>query len=138
MQDNPVNWFENLPLVMLSIRTSFKEELECSPSDLVYGQSLRLPQEFSSATLANNLMNRSQLVAKLRDFVENLQPPSPREHHGKFFIDKNLKMIANAFLLGTIICNNHSAPVLVDLMMLSPAMRNILLFPWMVKINLYL
>ena len=65
MQDNPINWFESLPLVMLSICTSFKEELECSPSDLVYGQSLCLPQEFSSATLANNLMNRSQLVAKL-------------------------------------------------------------------------
>ena len=98
MQDNPVNWFENLPLVMLSIRTSFKEELECSPSDLVYGQSLRLPQEFSSATLANNLMNRSQLVTKLRDFVKNLQPPSPREHQGKFFIDKNLNNSKRVFI----------------------------------------
>ena len=97
MQDNPVNWFENLPLVMLSIRTSFKEELECSPSDLVYGQSLRL-QEFSSATLANNLMNTSQLVTKLRDFVENLQPPSPREHQGKFFIDKNLNDSKRVFI----------------------------------------
>ena len=82
----------------LFTRTFFKEELECSPSDLVYGHSLRLPQEFSSATLANNLMNRSQLVAKLRDFVENLQPLSPRKHHGKFFIDKNLNDSKRIFI----------------------------------------
>ena len=78
---------------MLSLRSRL-----CSPSDLVYGQSLRLPQEFSSATLANNLMNRSQLVTKLRDFVENLQPPSPREHQGKFFIDKNLNDSKRVFI----------------------------------------
>ncbi|XP_063960282.1 uncharacterized protein LOC135155276 [Lytechinus pictus] len=43
-QDDPQHWHEYLPIVLLGIRTTVKEDLTCSPAELVYGTSLRLPE----------------------------------------------------------------------------------------------
>ena len=40
MQFNPINWYNNLALVLLSVRSAIKEELDCSSSELVSGQTL--------------------------------------------------------------------------------------------------
>ena len=37
------NWLEALPLVLLGIRTTLKEDLCCTTAELVYGTTLRLP-----------------------------------------------------------------------------------------------
>jgi transposase InsO family protein len=38
-------WTEALPLVLLGIRTAFKEDLQASVAELVYGEPLRIPGE---------------------------------------------------------------------------------------------
>jgi hypothetical protein len=43
-------WTEALPLALLSIRISFKEDLQASVAELVYGETLRIPGEFLSTT----------------------------------------------------------------------------------------
>ena len=43
-------WMDELPLVLLGIRTAWREDPGCSASDLVYGTSLRIPGEFSNET----------------------------------------------------------------------------------------
>ena len=48
MQASPDRWFHNLPLVLLSIRNTMKDEIDCVPTDLVFGQQLALPGEFNS------------------------------------------------------------------------------------------
>ncbi|GFV94621.1 uncharacterized protein TNCV_3826881 [Trichonephila clavipes] len=40
------SWFEALPVVILGIRSVFKEDLQSSSAELVYGEPLRLPGEF--------------------------------------------------------------------------------------------
>lgn len=45
---NQTSSMENLPLVMLSLCTQIKEDLHCSPADLVFGQQLILPGQFLS------------------------------------------------------------------------------------------
>lgn len=40
------NWMDELPLVLLGIQASWKEDADCSPADLVYGTSLHIPGEF--------------------------------------------------------------------------------------------
>ena len=40
------HWMDELPLVLFSIRTAWREDPDCSASDLVYGTSLRIPGEF--------------------------------------------------------------------------------------------
>jgi hypothetical protein len=39
------HWTEALPLVLLGIRTAFKEDLQASAAELVYGEPLRIPGE---------------------------------------------------------------------------------------------
>ena len=40
---NPIIWTESLPLILLGIRTTLKEDLHCTTAELVYGTTLRLP-----------------------------------------------------------------------------------------------
>ncbi len=42
-------WMDELPMVLLGIRTAWREDAECSPADLVYGTALHLPGEFFNA-----------------------------------------------------------------------------------------
>ena len=39
-------WMDHLPMVLLGIRTAWREDPDCSPAELVNGSSLRLPGEF--------------------------------------------------------------------------------------------
>lgn len=41
-----IRWKNELPVVLLGLRASVKEDLQCSSAELVYGQPLRLPAEF--------------------------------------------------------------------------------------------
>ena len=43
-------WTEALPLVLLGMRTSFKEDLQASVAELVYGEPLRIPGELLAAS----------------------------------------------------------------------------------------
>lgn len=40
------SWTELLPLVLLGLRTVYKEELQASPGEMLYGTTLRVPGEF--------------------------------------------------------------------------------------------
>ena len=39
-------WTEVLPIVLIGIRSAWREDLKAIPADLVYGETLRLPGEF--------------------------------------------------------------------------------------------
>jgi hypothetical protein len=43
------HWTEALPLVLLGMRTPFKEDLQASVSELVYGKPLLIPGELLAA-----------------------------------------------------------------------------------------
>lgn len=43
----PDQWVDALPLILLTIRTTMKEDIKYSPAQLVYGEDLRLPGQIS-------------------------------------------------------------------------------------------
>jgi cleavage and polyadenylation specificity factor subunit 1 len=43
-------WTETLPLVLLGIRTAYKENLQASVAEFVYGEPLRIPGELLTPT----------------------------------------------------------------------------------------
>ena len=59
------DWMTNLPLVLLGIRTSTRDDSAISPAHLLYGAPLRLPGEF--------FPSQSTLPASSSDFVVQLQ-----------------------------------------------------------------
>ena len=78
--ENP-NWTEELPVVMLGLRTAFKEDLGCSSAELVYGTHLRLPGGFFEAPGAFEHPRPIDFLASLRRAMNNLRT-TPVIRHG--------------------------------------------------------
>ena len=74
-------WMDELPLVLLGVRTAWREDPDCSAADLVYGTSLRLPGEFLPHE-QRDLRVSSEFLRQLRDNMRTVLPPA-HEFHGK-------------------------------------------------------
>ncbi|GFY68747.1 uncharacterized protein TNIN_298161 [Trichonephila inaurata madagascariensis] len=72
---NDSSWFEALPVVLLGICTVFKEDLQSSSAELVYGEPLRQPREFISTFPAEmRSISTSHFVDRLRTHISRLRP----------------------------------------------------------------
>lgn len=93
------SWTEALPFVLLGIRSSFKEDLQSSSAELVYGEPLRLPGEFFGDKVDTCTTDITDFSARIRSFANNLQPV-PTSHHtnNKIFIYKDLSSCSHVFL----------------------------------------
>ncbi len=40
------SWYDVLPAVLLGLRAAFKEDVQATPAEIVFGESVRLPGEF--------------------------------------------------------------------------------------------
>ncbi|CAG4959956.1 unnamed protein product [Parnassius apollo] len=95
--NNP-QWTEILPLVLLGIRSAWKEDLKTSAAELVYGEPLRLPGEF--------FVPSPDFTADIKDFASRLRrhmanlTPRPATWHGTktFYIPKDLQTAEYVFL----------------------------------------
>ena len=72
------NWMDELPWVLLGLRTTPKEDLNASPADLVYGTPLTVPGDFIPEAAHTPVHDH---LRQLRQKVENLRP-TPTSAHG--------------------------------------------------------
>ncbi|GFX69442.1 uncharacterized protein TNCV_380111 [Trichonephila clavipes] len=91
---------EALPVVLLGICSVFKEDLQSSSTELVYGEPLCLPGEFSSPLPAEmQSISTSDFVDSLRTHISRLHPvPASYHAHGTPFVFKDLETCTNAML----------------------------------------
>ncbi|GFX64823.1 integrase catalytic domain-containing protein [Trichonephila clavipes] len=90
-------WTEVLPIILLGLRASPKEDILCTPSELVFGTTIRLPGEmFDSSKPDDDVVN---FVSKLKSHMQSLHPKPPK-HHGKrpVFIHPGLLEATHVFL----------------------------------------
>jgi len=66
------NWMDELPWVLVGIRTAPKEDLHASSAELVYGYPLTVPGDF--ITPNGDQPPPSQALSQLRETVSNLLP----------------------------------------------------------------
>lgn len=84
------HWSDKLPLILLGLRSSFREDTQCSSAEMVYGQPLRLPGEFFEAHSGGGV-DRSDFVRSLRDSLQQLTPISGSNHSKpKVFVPNDL------------------------------------------------
>ena len=69
-QANPLNLLQNLPLVLLGIRSALKPDVGGSAAEVVYGCGLRVPGEFLAPTTGSTLASPGDLVIRLRQFAQ--------------------------------------------------------------------
>ena len=90
-------WTEALPLVLLGIRTAFKEDLQSSAAELVCGEPLRIPGEFLIPTTPK--AEPSIFIQQLRRHMSQLRPtPAGRRAFPATFIHKDLRDPGHVFL----------------------------------------
>ncbi|XP_023713537.1 uncharacterized protein LOC111867700 [Cryptotermes secundus] len=91
------HWTEALPMVLLGIRTAFKEDLQASLAELVYGEPLRIPGEPPTPTAEP--VDPAHLIAQLRQYMARLRPnPATRHASPVTFVHSALKKCTHVFL----------------------------------------
>lgn len=94
--NEPEKWTEKLPIVLLALRSTFKEDMQATPAEIVYDQNLRLPGEFFNAS---DQTTHSEFITKLRDFINQLSPTLTKWHtNEKPFIYKDLASCTHAYV----------------------------------------
>lgn len=93
------DWVEVLPLVLLGIRTAWKDDLAASTAEYVYGEKLRLPGDFFESSGKETLSDYTDFLTRLQVMMRNLQP-APTVRHGtrKIFVHKDLTTSSHVFL----------------------------------------
>ncbi|XP_030036924.1 uncharacterized protein LOC115452513 [Manduca sexta] len=93
------SWVESLPLVLLGIRTAYKDDLGTSSAELVYGESLRLPGDFFLPP-QDEPYDMTDYAARLRSMVSRVTPPPASRHcsHRSPFVFRDLATSSHVFL----------------------------------------
>jgi hypothetical protein len=90
-------WTERLPLTMLSIRSTLKEDLGCTAAELVYGTTLRLPGDLLQCSPPAHVAS-SNYAARLRKYMADLRPTPTRQHTGHSQIPEDLHTSSHVFV----------------------------------------
>lgn len=97
MAHNTTRWTDTLPIVLLGLRSSFKEDLKCSTAELVYGETISLPGAFFLPT--GNTIEPENFLAQLREQFSRLRPVQASHHTPhSVFIHKDLRTSTHVFL----------------------------------------
>lgn len=107
-------WADVLPTVLLGLRTAWKEDLQCSASEIVYGEPIRIPGEFFHSDNTNTkTVKPINFVSQLRDHISNLKPvPASRHCNKTVFIHKDLAKSDYIFLRKDALRSSLEAPYL--------------------------
>ena len=92
------DWVEHLPLVLLGIRSTFKEDLNCTPAELVFGTSIRLPGEMFTDSRSTGELDPSSYVTRLKTYMQQLRPSPPRAATRSSHVDPALSAATHVFI----------------------------------------
>ncbi|VDM06342.1 unnamed protein product, partial [Schistocephalus solidus] len=96
-------WSDNLPLVLLGIRSAVKEDIQCTTVELVYGTPLRLPGEFvQSSTVYYSFSNA--FVQQLKQRMAQTRPTLTRLTSKRVFVQDDLKLAPFVFVRHDAVC----------------------------------
>ena len=87
---DPSHWTKALPMILLGIRTTLKQDLRCTTAEMVYGTTLRLPGEFFSNSTLHNESNPISYTTQLKTLMQKLRPPFTRQQQQKSHINPDL------------------------------------------------
>ncbi|CAH2109205.1 unnamed protein product [Euphydryas editha] len=94
-------WTEVLPLVLLGIRSAWKEDLKSSTAELVFGEPLRLPGQFfsPSSPSSEGVITIPDFAIRLREHISKLTPqPTSRHSNRPFYVPRDLNTTTHIFL----------------------------------------
>eukprot|EP00794_Sanderia_malayensis_P014554 gene14554-biopygen11658 len=91
-------WSEALPLVLLSIRNTIKADLDCTPSQLVFGTTLRLPGEFFTPSRNQSDLDPANYAHRLQLVMQKLSAIPLRQQSPSSHIPTDLASCTHVFV----------------------------------------
>ncbi|CAH8676919.1 unnamed protein product [Schistosoma rodhaini] len=98
VQPDVTRWSEFLPLILLSIRSTIKEDLQCTPAQLVYGTNLTLPGQLVTHKGTSVCTDPSSFCERLMSHMNSIKPVAPRPVFLKEQISKHLNTCKFVFV----------------------------------------
>ncbi|XP_029657312.1 uncharacterized protein LOC115231430, partial [Octopus sinensis] len=89
------HWLEHLPLILLGIRSTVKEELGYTPAELVYGTAFTLPGQMIEPVSQDF---PDPHVHRLRTSMSQLSPSDPRQQNVVSRVPKDINTWTHVFV----------------------------------------
>ncbi|VDP25423.1 unnamed protein product [Schistosoma margrebowiei] len=83
-------WTDALPLVSLGIRNVVEADIGYTAAQLVYGTTLRLPEEFVDPSSSSMSMDLTSYTNRLTNAMRSVKPASTRPQSTDVFVQLNL------------------------------------------------
>eukprot|EP00794_Sanderia_malayensis_P010299 gene10299-biopygen8463 len=96
-QPDTTKWTELLPLILLVIRSTIKTDIDCSPAELVFGTTLRLPGQFFDTNNTENL-DPANYADRLRYAMQRLSAVPVRQQSTSSHIPTDLRTCTHVFV----------------------------------------
>ena len=83
---------------MLGIRTTVKEDLGCTPAELVYGTTLKLPGQLVAPTTQDAVMDPANYIHRLRRYMADINPVQTRPQTTASYVPPDLQNCTHVFI----------------------------------------
>ena len=91
-------WTDPLPIVLLGLRSSYKEDLQACTAELVYGTTLCLPGQCFDPHSRSSDGPTSELVRKLKQTMQSLKATPTKSHARPTYVNKKLDSCTHVFV----------------------------------------
>ena len=102
-------WSERIPLVLLGIRTTIKDDIGHSPSELLYGEDIRLPNEIIVSEATENY-DPTDFLSRLKDYFSKLKPQNTRTSTTSSYIPNSLNTCTKVLVRNDRIKSSLNSP----------------------------
>lgn len=105
-------WSHNLPTILLSYRTTMKEDIKATPSEMVYGTTLTLPADIIHNDNTTLPAKTSEFVILLKEAMNKLTPTDTSWHTNNLqpYVPPNIQTCKYAYLRNDSVKASHVKP----------------------------
>lgn len=91
------NWVDTLPIVLLGLRSTVKEDINATPAEMLFGSTLRLPGDFIHDN--SNFTPQTEFVRELKKKMNSLRPTqTAHKQQQQTFIHRDMRQCTHVFL----------------------------------------
>lgn len=108
-RENSIHWSEEIPLVLLGLRSTYKDDIKGTPSEMLYGQTLQIPGQFFNTQ--EEITDSPEFIQKFKNAIKKIKPIQTNHHGNKpVFVHKALNACTHVFLRNDATRSNFQPP----------------------------
>nr|XP_049467041.1 uncharacterized protein LOC125908367 [Anopheles coluzzii] len=96
---NTAHWTDHLPIILLGLRTAYKDDIKASPAELVNGSTLKIPAEFFNSSPMTSLPDTTDFTKSLKYAMNTIRPTQTAWHDKATpFVHSDLRTCSHVFV----------------------------------------